>query len=323
VLQSAVMAIADDAASEATHLITQVRHSPAYETFGKSWVVFNEFVLTRVSEHEALHVDMHWKRPVYLFYVQKEALNKTGNGRVTIPEAVFQMDISLAEHGHRRSPPSHLPGAGQLIALDAEFVTLQKHEEGQQIRNEMSVARVSCIDGSGEELGQILLDDYIRTQGELVLDYLTEFSGIEAVDLDPIRSKKHLTTLKHTYLKLLHLVDRGCVFVGHGLANDLRTLCLHVPMEQLRDTVHLFHLPQQRLISLQFLAWHLLGDRIQSGSHDSVEDAHTALRLLCRYEELRANEELTKTLNELYEEGKRLNWKIPEEEKEENKSLDE
>ncbi|KAK6026759.1 hypothetical protein OSTOST_07257 [Ostertagia ostertagi] len=78
-------------------------------------------------------------------------------------------------------------------------------------------------------------------------------------DLDPNKSTKHLTTLKRVYMKVLHLIERGCIFVGHALVNDFSTLNIHVPAKQMIDTVELFRVPQQRLFSLQFLAWHLLG----------------------------------------------------------------
>lgn len=32
------------------------------------WVVFNEFVVTRVSDDEALHLDIAWKTPCLLYY---------------------------------------------------------------------------------------------------------------------------------------------------------------------------------------------------------------------------------------------------------------
>ena len=56
-----------------------------------------------------------------------------------------------------------------------------------------------------------------------------------AEDLDPALSRHHLTTLKRAYLKLRHLVDAGCVFVGHDLEKDFRMINIVVPPEQVRQ----------------------------------------------------------------------------------------
>jgi PAB-dependent poly(A)-specific ribonuclease subunit 2 len=50
---------------------------------------------------------------------------------------------------------------------------------------------------------------------------------------------------------------------------------------------------------------------IQSDTHDSAEDARAALALYRKYEELKASGELEKALEDLYEVGKRIQWKVP------------
>jgi PAB-dependent poly(A)-specific ribonuclease subunit 2 len=68
------------------------------------------------------------------------------------------------------------------------------------------------------------------------------------------------------------------------------------------------------MISLKFLAWHFLGVKIQSVTHDSIEDARTALHLYHEYLKLKDEGILRESLEKLYETGKSLSWVVPDEE---------
>jgi len=108
----------------------------------------------------------------------------------------------------------------------------------------LSLARVSVLRGDGPKQGVPFIDDHIHTS-EVIVDYLTEFSGIKCKhlssvgylilhgcallavgDLDPLLSRYTLTPLKLVYKKLRVLVDRGCVFIGHGLSKDFRIMSM-------------------------------------------------------------------------------------------------
>lgn len=80
---------------------------------------------------------------------------------------------------------------------------------------------------------------------------------------------------------------------------------IYVPPEQVIDTVDLYFLKaRQRRLSLRFLAWYILGEHIQTDTHDSIEDARTALRLYNAYHEFEAQGKFDQILEEIYREGR-------------------
>uniref|UniRef100_A0A3B3WCP6 PAN2-PAN3 deadenylation complex catalytic subunit PAN2 n=1 Tax=Poecilia mexicana TaxID=48701 RepID=A0A3B3WCP6_9TELE len=295
----------------------------------QQWYLFNDFLIEPIDKTEAAQFDVSWKVPAILYYAKRNYHSRYDlRIKNPIDASVLLTEASLARKqrkSHATFIPlmvSEMPQAGDLVGLDAEFVTLNQEEaelrsDGTKSTikpSQMSVARITCVRGQGPNEGVPFIDDYISTQ-EQVVDYLTQYSGIKPGDLDAKISSKHLTTLKSTYLKLRFLIDTGVRFVGHGLQKDFRVINLLVPKDQVIDTVYLFHLPRKRMISLRFLAWYYLDLNIQGETHDSIEDARTALQLYRKYLELSrggGSDEVRKVLKGLYEKGRQLDWKVPD-----------
>ncbi|KXN85486.1 PAB-dependent poly(A)-specific ribonuclease subunit PAN2 [Leucoagaricus sp. SymC.cos] len=239
--------------------------------------------------------------------------------------SILYQDTSIALHRDNsliKQEPlllTELPTPGTVVAIDAEFVKMQQEES--EFRSDgttrvirparLSLARVSVLRGDGPRAGVPLIDEHIHTS-EIIVDYLTEFSGINPGDLDPAVTRMTLTPLKVAYKKLRLLVDRGCIFIGHGLSKDFRIINIYVPPEQVIDTVDLYFLKsRQRRLSLRFLSWFVLGEHIQQETHDSIEDARSALRLYNAFQSFEEQGIFDQKLEELYKEGRQYSFKPP------------
>ncbi|GAA6000190.1 hypothetical protein JCM10207_007897 [Rhodosporidiobolus poonsookiae] len=321
------MVVQIQAEGDPPHLVAFARVASEEEKPGASWHLFNDFLVRPVSEEEVLSFPGTWKIPAVLFYERtdtKEIIDFSSLPLRGDPSLLCE-DITISKNRdrnlikHQPFRVDELPRRGTLVSIDAEFVSLQQeeaefHSDGTKkvLRpSRMTLARVSVLRGEGPETGIPFIDDHIHTS-EPVIDYLTEFSGIRAGDLDPVNSRHTLVPLKVAYKKLRALVDLGCVFIGHGLNKDFRIINIYIPPHQIIDTVTIYHLPaRQRKLSLRFLAWAVLKSTIQADTHDSIEDARTALQLYEHYQKLEAEGTWEETLEEVYREGKQTNFKAP------------
>ncbi|KAJ3807230.1 ubiquitin carboxyl-terminal hydrolase-domain-containing protein [Lentinula aff. lateritia] len=323
-LRAVIVQVATD---EHAHLvaIVKVPEAEGNEDEGASpWYIFNDFVVRNVPEQEALSFPGRWKIPAILHFERVDRKNSLDFSQLpdAIDAAILCRDTSISLNRdpdlmkHELLNSAELPTLGTVVAVDAEFVSMQQEET--EYRSDgtkkvlrparLSLARVSCLRGNGPKEGVPFIDDHIHTS-EVIVDYLTEFS---VGDLDPMRSPHTLTPLKVVYKKLRLLVDRGCIFIGHGLSKDFRIINIFVPPEQVIDTVDLFFIKaRQRRLSLRFLSWYLFREVIQTETHDSIEDAHFALKLFKKYNEFEGEGIFDQKLEEIYKEGRQYNYKPP------------
>ncbi|KAE9386325.1 PAB-dependent poly(A)-specific ribonuclease subunit PAN2 [Gymnopus androsaceus JB14] len=326
-LRAVIVQIATD---EHSHLvaIVKVPEAEGREDEGVSpWYIFNDFVVRNVSEQEALSFPGRWKIPAILHFERVDRKDCLDFSQLpdTIDPSILCRETSISMNRdpnliqHELLEFSELPTPGTVVAVDAEFVSMQQEET--EYRSDgtkkvirparLSLARVSCLRGNGPKEGKPFIDDHIHTS-EVIVDYLTEFSGIKFGDLDPMQSPHTLTPLKVVYKKLRLLVDRGCIFIGHGLSKDFRIINIFVPPEQVIDTVDLYFIrARQRRLSLRFLSWYLFREVIQTETHDSIEDARCALKLFKKYNEFEEQGIFDQKLEEIYKEGRAYNFKPP------------
>ena len=329
-----------------SHLVSLINVAPSSTGHGddQDWYIFNDFSVNQISDEELLRFDLNWKTPAVVAYqlvtplrprlddswkekIDSELLYQLWNPRIEEQGVVFE-----------KLRRGEINGPGTLVGIDAEFVELQKQE--LEIRPDatssvirparLALARVSVVRGNSEESfpseeSQInpqsqnaaFIDDYIHIQ-EKIVDYLSQFSGIHQGDLDPQLSPYTVTgrlvPLKIAYKKIWLLLNLGCIFVGHGLLKDFRTINIHVPKKQVVDTVELYHDKSRggRKIGLRFLSWLVLGIDIQSGSHDSIEDARTAFWLWRKWQYFERNGMTEHILKEVYRRGRDVNFKVPD-----------
>ena len=297
-----------------------------------NWHLFNDFLVSPIDAREALHFNKTWKMPSVVCYQVKSGHGKIDNSwKHTLDTTLLLQPYSInglyPKDEVQLLGYSQIPSEGTPIALDTEFVELEKAEidvkaDGSQetIRPAKSgLARVSVLQGSGEQEGIPFIDDYI-TIHETIVDYKTQYSGIRPGDLDPHTSQHNLVQLKVAYKKLWLLLNLGCSFVGHGLASDFRKANIHVPKSQTIDTQYLFLAPgKNRRLSLRYLAWAVFREFIQEETfddtpgdgHDSIEDARMALRLWRKFQEYEEADIVEQMIEEIYRKGARYGWKPP------------
>lgn len=308
-----------------------------HENSDKSnWVLFNDFCINPTTRTEVGELYGLEKIPCLLVYRQTPLQGtEDGCNTETLTTAVSAKSYEEVFTHLVDAPPLNenlaktpytfskldlnveMPGPKMLLGIDAEFVALSAEEKGEGpsgceevIRPpRLGLARVSVVRGSGPLKFVPCIDDHIQTL-EPVYDYLTQYSGIQPGDLHASKSMHYLTTLRRAYIKLRFLIDKGCIFIGHGLKKDMRMINIVIPPENLVDTVDLFHLKPQRRLSLKFLAAYFLGEDVQVKEHDSIEDACAAIKLFEKYQELERAGIVKDTLIELYHFGRTNNWDV-------------
>ncbi|XP_065075580.1 RNA exonuclease 4 [Ochlerotatus camptorhynchus] len=169
-------------------------------------------------------------------------------------------------NGKKRSQPKvYATELSDCLALDCEFVGT-----GTDGKEHM-LARVSIVN----ERGEVVLDSYVKPQ-KTVIDFRTEISGIRP---ELMESGQDFSSVRETVKLLLH----GRVLVGHALKNDMLVLNLRHPRQMTRDTARFNPIARRiRALgtpSLKNLSKLILGEEIQTGIHDSVQDASAAMKI--------------------------------------------
>ncbi|XP_035226240.1 RNA exonuclease 4-like [Stegodyphus dumicola] len=156
------------------------------------------------------------------------------------------------------------PRLTKAVAIDCEMVGAGPNGE------DSILARVSIVNAFGE----CIYDEFVKPT-EKVTDYRTHVSGIRQADL--LKGKD----LSEVQKDVDSIID-GRIVVGHALKHDFKVLFLGHPHFLIRDTSRYKPFRDKcgsRTPSLKKLTDKFLGCKIQTGEHNSVEDARAAMLL--------------------------------------------
>ncbi|KAH8419621.1 hypothetical protein KR222_009888 [Zaprionus bogoriensis] len=187
--------------------------------------------------------------------------NTTQSSSVAPPEATSQQPLTKSARSRLKRKAKH----NRYVAMDCEMVGV-----GHNGQDDM-LARVSIVSKSGE----VLLDKHVKPR-QPVTDYRTSVSGIRPHDIE---NGEEFKAVQEEVVRML----QGKVLVGHALRHDLAVLNIKHPVAHIRDTSR--YKPLCKLVSnsqtpsLKRLTLVLLGMEIQTGEHNSVEDARAAMSI--------------------------------------------
>lgn len=141
----------------------------------------------------------------------------------------------------------------------------------------VELIRVTVVDW---DTGKTVLDRTVFPYGE-VIDLNTRFSGVSSLDDGVTLDDVHYPTITFNEARkaLFEYISASTIIIGHGLENDLNALrLLHI---RVVDTAIRYPtLNEKRKHSLKSLAHTYLGRTIQTGEHDSAEDALAAIDIV-------------------------------------------
>lgn len=165
-LSAVVCYITEPLANDKRNLVALIKVPPLYlpDSTHKDqrWYLFNDFNICPVPAQEAVWFSLDWKTPCVLYYSTGEVTSSQTEITPSLSKEVFTQDACIVRSGSTAAgitftplSEAEMPKPGDLIAMDAEFVTLNQEEaelrsDGKMSTikpSQMSVARITCIRG--------------------------------------------------------------------------------------------------------------------------------------------------------------------------------
>lgn len=157
-------------------------------------------------------------------------------------------------------PTSKIEGEENVLALDCEMAFTSLGYE---------MIRLTIVDFF---TSRTMFDEIIQPIGQ-VIDLNTQFSGVSEID------KNKSLTYHEAMARVISpgLINSKTILIGHGLENDLNVM--RITHKNIIDTAILYSKGKFK-ISLKNLAFEFLSRKIQTGEHDSSEDAIAAMDVI-------------------------------------------